>query len=140
MNPYSFKNRKLDMAITAFAGPLANLIVAFICIFLQNLFIFIFAQTFIVAIYYVALFFFYIAYINISLAVFNLIPVPPLDGSKILAIILPDRIYYNLMQYERYIYFAVLLLILSGALDGPISTVSNNIYDAFDLIANLPFN
>ena len=140
VNPYSFKNRKLDMAITAFAGPLANLIVAFICIFLQNLFIFIFAQTFIVAIYYVALFFFYIAYINISLAVFNLIPVPPLDGSKILAIILPDRIYYNLMQYERYIYFAVLLLILSGALDGPISTVSNNIYDAFDLIANLPFN
>ena len=140
VNPYSFKNRKLDMAITAFAGPLANLIVAFICIFLQNLFIFIFTKTFIVAIYYVALFFFYIAYINISLAVFNLIPVPPLDGSKILAIILPDRIYYNLMQYERYIYFAVLVLILSGALDGPISTVSNNIYDAFDLIANLPFN
>lgn len=139
VNPYYFKNNKRDMAITAFAGPLANLIVALICVLLQNLMYFIFLKTLVEFVYYIALFFYYIAIINISLAVFNLIPVPPLDGSKILAIILPDRLYYKLMQYERYLYFAVLLLIFTGALDAPIFHARQYIYNAFDRITMLPF-
>ncbi|MBQ1186321.1 MAG: site-2 protease family protein [Clostridia bacterium] len=140
VNPYYFKKHKRDMAITAFAGPLANLIVAFICIFAYNFLAFVYYTIGFSLIAYVAMFFDYIALINISLAVFNLIPVPPLDGSKILAIVLPDRLYYKLMQYERYIYFAVMILIFTGALDTPIYVARNYVYGLFNGIASLPFN
>ena len=91
VNPRYFKNYKRDMAITAFAGPLSNLILAFISLFFFNFFLFLlynYIQSMILV--YVCLFFEYVALINIGLAVFNLIRIPPLDGSKILAIILPD--------------------------------------------------
>ena len=140
VNPYYFKNHKRDMAITAFAGPLANLIVAFCSVLLQNIAFFTLVKTELEVVLYVYWFFYYISLINISLAVFNLIPVPPLDGSKILAIVLPDRLYYKLMQYERYIYFAVLLLVFTGALDMPISYARDYIYYAFDSLTWLPFN
>lgn len=136
VNPYYFKNQKSGMAITAIAGPLANLVVAFVCLLISNFFGFALNIGFAV---YIAIFFRYIASINISLAVFNLIPVPPLDGSKILAVILPDRLYYKLMQYERYIYFAVLILVFSGALDGPISIARYYILNVFDYITKLPY-
>ena len=140
VNAQYFKNPKGGMAITAFAGPLANILVAFISLFICNLFIFIYNSTFLMLLVYFALFFEYIALINLSLAVFNLIPVPPLDGSKILAIVLPDRLYYKLMQYERYIYFAVLLLVFSGALDGPINIARNSLYNFLFDVTALPFN
>ncbi len=144
INPYYFKNRKVGMAITAFAGPLANLVTAFISFFFYNLVIFVHTILFyniasFSAFYYVALFFNYIALINISLAVFNLIPLPPLDGSKILAIILPDRIYFKVMEYERYIYFILLILLLTGVLSGPINVLTKVVYTLFDSITALPF-
>lgn len=140
VNPYSFKKHKRDMAITAFAGPLANLTVAFICILIYNLLGFVCYFFYSNLFVYIAMFFNFIAIINISLAVFNLIPVPPLDGSKILAIVLPDRLYYKLMQYERYIYFAVLILIFTGALDGPINFAMSHIYSLFVRLTWFPFS
>ena len=139
VNGYNFKNPKRDMALTAFAGPFANLVVCFVSLFLYYLFIALSYKTLITVFVYVGLFFSYIAQINVSLAVFNLIPVPPLDGSKLLAAILPDRIYYKFMQYERYLYFAVILLIFSGLLDGPMYFITNHIISAFSMVASLPF-
>ena len=59
--------------------------------------------------------------LNISLAVFNLLPIPPFDGSRIFLLFLPQRLYFQAMRYERYIMAAVLLLVLFGFLDGPLS-------------------
>ncbi len=139
VNPNYFKNPKRDMAITAFAGPLSNLCVAFVGLFIYNLFYFFTLKTQIVFLYYIALFFFYISQINIGLAVFNLIPVPPLDGSRLLAAFLPDRLYYRIMQYERYLYFAVIILVFTGVLDRPLSFVISGILSAFNNITSLPF-
>ena len=139
VNPNYFKNPKRDMAITAFAGPLSNLCVAFVGLFIYNLFYFFTLKTQIIFLYYIALFFFYISQINIGLAVFNLIPVPPLDGSRLLAAFLPDRLYYRIMQYERYLYFAVIILVFTGVLDRPLSFVISGILSAFNNITSLPF-
>lgn len=71
---------------------------------------------------YIAMFLQYLVLMNVSLAVFNLIPVPPLDGSRILLVLLPRRIYFGLMKYERYIMIALLAAVWFGALDTPCTT------------------
>ena len=136
VNPYNFRNHKGGMAIVAFAGPGSNLIVAFLSLLLVRI-ISLFAVSQIAI--YIVLFLVSVARINVSLAVFNLIPVPPLDGSRILGVVLPDRIYYKIMQYERYIYFILMMLIFTGALDLPIYLVSKSILSGFSFILNLPF-
>lgn len=135
VNMRNFKNPKLGMAITALAGPLSNIIVAFIAALLNG-----FAVVFLGEyewVFYLNLFFIFIAQINVSLAVFNLIPIPPLDGSRILNAILPDKIYYKLMRYERYLIIGVFALIYIGVLDGPIDYLSNLILSGIARLVNI---
>jgi len=138
VNARNFKNPKRDMAITALAGPVSNLIMAFILLFILNLISSFGSLTGIA--YYVAYFLYYIAYINVYLAVFNFIPIPPLDGSRILSAFLPDHIYYKLMQYERYLFIGILILLYTGILGVPLSSISGSIFGAFQSITALPFN
>ena len=142
VNSYNLRRPKSDMAVISFAGPLANLIMGFAAAFFYNackalmgVLPLAAAQIF----YYLAFFFLYAALISIGLAIFNLIPAPPLDGSKILAAFLPNRLYYKFMQYERYLYFLVLILMVTGALSVPLSYVREWVFNFFDWITALPF-
>ena len=134
VNQRNFKNPKGDMAITALAGPVSNLILAFIILLIVHVInIFYFN-------YYIFFFLLNAAMINIYLAVFNLVPVPPLDGSRLLFAILPDRYYYKLQQYEQILSIVILVLIITGVLSRPLSFVSGYIYDGFNSLLSLIFS
>ena len=80
------------------------------------------------ATYYLAYFLQYMVLMNVSLAVFNFIPVPPLDGSRILLVVLPQRVYFGLMKYERYIMLALLAAVWLGLLDTPLYYLNNIVW------------
>ncbi|MCQ1529851.1 site-2 protease family protein [Lutispora thermophila] len=113
INPLNFKNRKKGMILVSLAGPMMNFIIALAALFIYAIlyskfgFINEIVDNILINIYL----------INIGLGVFNLIPLPPLDGSKILAGFLPARFEYKFYSYERYSYLLLLLLIFTDAID-----------------------
>jgi len=117
INARNFKKPRFHFALTALAGPLSNLIVAFFSSLLYLVVWALFTKViliptenqFIIAFIGNILSFIYVFHqINIGIALFNLIPVPPLDGSRIFLTFLPPKAYFGIMKYERYIYFGLI--------------------------------
>ena len=140
VNMRNFKNPRKDMAVTALAGPIANLVMAFVFYLVMNIFVVVSkfqpANVFVQVVY---LFFQYAAELNIMLAVFNLIPIPPLDGSRLLGILLPSSAYYKIMRYEQIIEIAVFALIIFGAFNVPLAYLTNVVGAGINWLASLPF-
>ncbi|MBR6680256.1 MAG: site-2 protease family protein [Clostridia bacterium] len=130
VNTRYFKKPKRDMALTGLAGPLSNLILAIIFALLYRVEYMAFdlfppTTELMVNIYYFLEIFLILGInLNITLAVFNLIPCPPFDGSRIFLVFLPTNIYFKIMKYEQYIYIALMIALVFGLLDGPIDFVS----------------
>ncbi len=127
VNPRNFRNPRRDMALVALAGPLSNLLMAVLVLLLFRLLLFIPALSdtvFIIAMMLVNLF----VPINIGLAVFNLLPIPPLDGSRIFSAILPSRWAFWMAQHEHQIRILLIILLATGALSKPITFVSGYVY------------
>lgn len=126
-----FKNPKVGMALTALAGPLSNILLALISTFAFYLTVYLTpAAERSAGIANVLISFFRVMIIlNTGLAVFNLIPVSPLDGSKILAIILPDAAYLKLMRYERYGMLILIGLLFLNLLDKPLAFLQGGLLD-----------
>ena len=101
VNMWKFKNPKKGMAICAAAGPAANVLIAIICLFIYGILLRM-GPTIGKVGNYVAEMLIITAYLSTALAIFNIIPVPPLDGSKVLYSFVSDRAYAKLMYYERY--------------------------------------
>lgn len=140
VNPSAFKNPKRDMALTALAGPVMNLILAFVGYFFAYAFLYSYLHNHNIIFTYIAMFFYNFCSLNIGLAVFNLIPIPPLDGWKVLGAFLPARIYWKIMSYERYISFAVILLICTGALSTPLGIISNILSNVVSFLPRIIFS
>ncbi len=136
----NFKNPKRDMAIVALAGPLSNFIQAFIYLSVSAVFSIVLITTGIKPVQYICTFFTFAALINIRLGVFNMIPVPPLDGSRLLTALLPSKAYFKIMQYERYISLGLMLLLFTGVLSKPLTIISDFVYGIFEFIILFPLN
>ncbi len=108
MNPYNFSSYKRDVGLTALAGPLTNILIAISFALVYHL-------SFNMFLAYISI---YVVFFNLLLAFFNLIPIPPLDGSKVLGMILPDEAYFRWTAQERKGMIFLFALILISSLLG----------------------
>ena len=129
VNINNLKNGRKSFALVALAGPLSNIIMALIFTLCKTVIYVLASKTVIPVIAYTVFggFFMYAATINISLAVFNLLPIPPLDGSRIFLIFLPAKYYFGIMKYERYICIGFMLLLFLGVLDPILNLLSSSV-------------
>ena len=143
INCARFKNPKRDMAISALAGPVSNFMMAFFARFIALTLYHNFPNVdgFLFNLLLVTLTFVQTFYVlNISLCIFNLIPIPPLDGSRVLLLFLPEKYYFGIMRYERIIMLVLLIALSFNFLDWPLNFAVNGITWCLDsLFSLLPF-
>lgn len=138
VNMRNFRNPKRGMAVTALAGPLSNILLAVLFILLYGLLCIPLRDS--VSGGYVLQMLSLGAYISTGLAVFNLIPVPPLDGSKVLFSVISDNAYYRLMKYEKYGSLVLFALVASGVLGRPLSSAISAVFSFMSPLASSAAN
>jgi Zn-dependent protease len=148
INSRNFKKPRRDIALTSIAGPISNLLLAFIFVIILRfsyapLMSKIYTSAMIAGdlssklAYYIWVFLGIAIRLNITLAVFNLLPIPPLDGSKILYMFLPPKVYFKIAPYERYISLIFMLLLVTGVMSPLLATVTDYIEFGMYLIVGL---
>lgn len=133
VNPNYYKNRKLGMAVTAAAGPLSNILLGYFFLIVYKFCAY--ASTAGLggsALSNTVLVLGLVVEVNLNLAVFNLLPIPPFDGSRIFNLFLPEKLYFQVMKYERYLMLAVLLIFWLGWLDKPFLWLRSGMLNVLD--------
>ena len=140
VNMNNFRNPKQGMALTAAAGPLANLVISIIVLFIYGLLFIPLGRYewgwYLLETVYVT------AYLSLTLALFNIIPIPPLDGSKVLYSAVSERSYRRLMYYERYgmIALLVLVVVMNRLPFDPLSAAADWVFDRIFIAAELGYD
>ena len=140
VDPRYFKKPKQGMAITALAGPASNFVLAYVSTIIYSM-LFAVAQVKgeTTGLGLALTFFSLLISLNIGLGIFNLIPFPPLDGSKVLAMFFPDRWYGRWMQLERYGMIVLMAALWFGLLDGFLMAARNLVLNAMLNGANFAY-
>ncbi len=143
INPRYYKNPKWGMAVTALAGPISNLVLAFAAMLMYTIIVIVnyktglFGGSMGAILNFILLF----AQVNLSFMVFNLIPIPPLDGSRVLGLFLSTNAYFKLQQFERYSMILIIVLslfnVFSRIIGTGVSVVLNGIIHICNLILQL---
>ncbi|HIX66317.1 MAG TPA: site-2 protease family protein [Candidatus Anaerotruncus excrementipullorum] len=137
INPWYYKNRKLGTVLVSLAGPGMNFLLAFLATFLQGVVLRVTGGYVGQAGYYLYMLLAYIAAINLGLGVFNLIPIPPLDGSKVLGALLPEELYFRYMRLEQYGFILLVVLLATPLLDRPLSLATGLLQQLFWWVTGL---
>ena len=134
-----FKKPVAGMAITALAGPLSNVVLAFLALCIRAGAVYFNVRSGGAISGFIILFTEYVAILSIGLAVFNVIPIPPLDGSKVLFALLPRRIYYRVRRYERYGFVLLMVVLYLGWLDVPLNFCRSFLIENLSAVAAFPY-
>ena len=133
-----YKDAKTGIIWTSFAGPVANFLLSFICVFLfyalykfAPQFIFTAAGNFISSVLS------YTGLISTGFGIFNLIPIPPLDGSKVVFSFLPDDKYYKFIEGAPWMNFLFIALIFTGVLNSPLGMLRAQMISFFEMVAKM---
>lgn len=133
INSFNFRDRKKGIIVTSLAGPVSNMLAALLCLALFKLLIVPFSLIgFNAVTSFILTVLNYMVFINITLAVLNLLPIPPLDGWNAASQLLPPHIYWKVSMYERQMVMIVLVLLIMGAFSPVISILSNLVFFVID--------
>ena len=135
----NFKHPVRDMAITAAAGPISNVILAFLALCVRAGALYVQFRTGGAVSGFVVTFTEYVAILSVGLAVFNVIPIPPLDGSKVVNALLPRKVYYQILRYERYGFLVMMVVLYTGILDVPLMACREALLSVLGKLAAFPF-